>query len=67
MRETPVVVYQEADDWVARALSVDISSFGQTAEEALAMIREALELYFEGQPDVDVCEVKDPRLASVLV
>jgi hypothetical protein len=31
------------------------------------MIREALELYFEGEDQVDMREVKDPRLASVVV
>jgi predicted RNase H-like HicB family nuclease len=67
MREIPVVLYREGDDWVAQALSVEVSSFGRTADEALAMIREALELYFEGEDQVDMREVKDPRLASVVV
>jgi predicted RNase H-like HicB family nuclease len=32
---------------VAQCLAVEVSSFGVTAEEALANLQEALELYFE--------------------
>jgi predicted RNase H-like HicB family nuclease len=49
MREIPVVLYREEADWVVQALSVDVSSFGSSPEEALAMIREALELFFEDE------------------
>jgi predicted RNase H-like HicB family nuclease len=67
MREIPVVLCREEADWVAQALSVDVSSFGSSPEEALAMIREALELFFEDEEDVQVREVLDPHLATVVV
>ena len=36
------------DDWyIAQALDVDVVSQGETADSALANLREALELYFE--------------------
>ena len=36
------------DDWyIAQCLEVDVASQGRTREEALANLREALELYFE--------------------
>jgi predicted RNase H-like HicB family nuclease len=39
------------DDWyVAQCLEVDVASQGHSVEEALASLREALELYFEDQP-----------------
>lgn len=39
------------EDWyVARCLEVEVASQGQTIDEALANLREALELYFEDQP-----------------
>ena len=47
-RTMEVVIYQEGDQWVAQALNVDVSSFGDTVDEARAAIQEALELYFEG-------------------
>jgi predicted RNase H-like HicB family nuclease len=39
------------DGWyVARCLEVEVTSQGRTIEEALANLREALELYFEDTP-----------------
>jgi predicted RNase H-like HicB family nuclease len=43
-------LYLEDDDFVAQCLDYDISSFGSTEKEALANLREAVELYLE---DVD--------------
>lgn len=48
------VVWKEGDHYVAQSLNVDISSFGDTKPDALANLREALELYFE---DVDVSTI----------
>lgn len=48
--EIQVVVFRENEYWVARALPVEVSSFGRSRPEALTAIREALELYFEGEP-----------------
>ena len=45
-----VVVSREDDRYVAQCLEVDVSSFGDTQEEALAMVTEALELWFEDTP-----------------
>ncbi len=47
MQGSDVVFYREGCHWVAQALNVDVSSFGDTVDEARAAIREALELYFE--------------------
>ena len=51
MRTIEVVLYRERAVWVAQALNVDVSSFGDTREEARAAIQEALELYFEEDLD----------------
>lgn len=48
-----VVVSREDDRYVAQCLEVDVSSFGNTHEEALAMVTEALELWFEDAPIPD--------------
>ena len=63
----PAVVTVERYDlgevYVARCLAVEVTSHGDTQEQALANLREALELYFEDSPvpEVDV----NPELASV--
>jgi len=51
------------DGWyVARCLEVEVASQGESIEEALANLREALELYFEDTPVVDL---PHPIVASV--
>lgn len=51
--------------YVARCLDVEVTSQGETVEEALANLREALELYFEDAPAPDLGE--PPIVASVEV
>ena len=52
-RTIDVVIYREDDQWVAQALNVEVSSFGDTPDEARAAITEALELYFEDAPSAE--------------
>ena len=40
-------VWQEEDWYIAQAIGVDVASQGRSVEEALANLREALELHFE--------------------
>ena len=40
-------VWKEGQWYVAQCLEVDVASQGETEEEALANLREALELHFE--------------------
>jgi predicted RNase H-like HicB family nuclease len=40
------VVYREDEHYVAQCLNVDVSSFGDTEADALANLREAMELYY---------------------
>ena len=65
MRTIEVVLYRDKTAWVAQALNVDVSSFGDTREETRAAIKEALELYFEDAPDAEVIEVADVEIESV--
>lgn len=65
MRTIEVVLYREKTVWVAQALNVDVSSFGDTREEARAAIQEALQLYFEEAPDAEVIEVAEVEIESV--
>lgn len=62
MRLTAAIMH-EAPWYVARCLEVEVASQGETVEEALANLREALELYFEDAPVPDLAE--PPIIASV--
>jgi predicted RNase H-like HicB family nuclease len=46
-RPFAATIWREGDWFVSQCLEVDIASQGQTEEEALANLREALELHFE--------------------
>ncbi len=60
------VVWKEGDYYISRCLDVEVSSFGKTKKEALAMLTDALELYFEDEPLPQKTErVKNPIIASV--
>jgi predicted RNase H-like HicB family nuclease len=59
MRPIEVVIYRDGKHWVAQALNMEVSSFGESAEDARESIREALELYFEDDRAVEVSEVRD--------
>jgi predicted RNase H-like HicB family nuclease len=43
-------VTKDGEWYVSRCLEVEVASQGETLEEALANLREALELYFEDEP-----------------
>jgi predicted RNase H-like HicB family nuclease len=57
------IIYREGKYFVAQCLNVDVSSFGKTIEEAQKNIKEALELYFEG----DVGKKEYVQIDEVLV
>ena len=59
------VVWKEGKYYVSQCLEVDVSSFGKTKKEALAMLQDALELYFKDTPLPKTLEVKNPMIASV--
>lgn len=59
------VVWKEGDYYISQCLEVDVSSFGKTRKEALAMLQEALELYFEDTPLPKKATVKNPMVSSV--
>jgi len=48
MKNLKYIVYKEGKYYVSQCLNVDVSSFGNTIDEAIDNLKEALELYFEG-------------------
>lgn len=47
MKAIAFCVYREDEYFVAQCLKVDVSSFETTSAEAIANLKEAVELYFE--------------------
>ena len=51
MKIKVTVLIQKEDDWyVSKCLENSVASQGKTIEEAIANLKEALELYYEDEP-----------------
>lgn len=56
------VVHQQDDGSVARCVDVNVASEGDSEADAVANLREALELYFEDAQLLDISPVRHARL-----
>ncbi len=60
------VVWKEGNYYISQCLDVDVSSFGKTKKEAVAMLQDALALYFEDKPvPAKSKRINRPAFASV--
>ena len=67
MKPMAYCVYREDEFFVAQCLNVDVSSFGATRDEAVATLREAVELYFEGEPAGDFMQVSEAAVGEAMI
>ena len=51
MKTLKYVVYQEGKYFVSQGLNIDVASCGDTADEAVLNLKDAVELYLAGQED----------------
>ena len=58
MKSIQYCVFREAPHYVAQCLNVDVASFGATPEEAVANLKEAVELFLE-DADADAFQSVD--------
>ena len=50
MKAFKYVIYREGKYYVSQCLNIDIASYGDTIEEALSNLKDAVELYFRNEP-----------------
>lgn len=62
-----IIIWQENKTFVAKAIENNISSFGQTFEEAFENIKEALDLYYEGEKSPVYETIKSPSLITYYI
>ncbi len=67
MKQIAYCIYREDEFHVAQCLNVDVSSFGSTREEAVVNLREAVELYFEGEASPLFSEISDISIGQEMV
>ena len=62
------VVYQEEKHYVSQCLNVDVSSFGDTIDEAVANLKEAVDLYLEDeQGKADLHDIGDALIGEYAI
>ncbi|MFZ2724842.1 MAG: type II toxin-antitoxin system HicB family antitoxin [Methylococcaceae bacterium] len=47
MKNLKYIIYREGNYYVSRCLNIEVASFGETLDEALANLKEAVALYLE--------------------
>ena len=52
---------------MAQCLNVDVASFGDTVDEAIANLKEAVELYFADAPGAEYHQIDEVLLGEGLV
>jgi len=60
------VVWKEGKYYVAQCLNIDISSFGETKDEALRNLDEAINLYLDDDHE-EIQNVENPEIVPVMV
>ena len=53
MESIKYVLYKEGKYYVVKCINIELSTFGETIEEALKNLDEALELYFEDKDNIE--------------
>ena len=61
IKEINYIVWQEGKYYVSQCLNVDVSSFGETIDQAIDNLKEAVELYLEGE------NIEIPEIGKVIV
>lgn len=67
MKRVHSVLWKEDKWFVAKALEVEIASQGKSEKQALENLKEALELYFEDQTEVELATVSKPKLQDLSI
>ncbi len=67
MRTIKYCVYKEPPYYVAQCLNVDVSSFGNTNEEAVENLKEAVELYFADDATLDWQPIEEAMVGEAMI
>lgn len=66
MKTMSFVVWREDSQYVAQCLNVEVSSFGETIDEAIRNLKEAVELYFHNEK-IELKEIDNIFLGKEVV
>jgi predicted RNase H-like HicB family nuclease len=61
LKQIDYIVWQEGKYFVSQCLNVNVSSFGKSIDEAAKNLKEAVELYFEGET------IQLPQVSNIFI
>ena len=64
MKQIDYVVWQEGKYYVVQCINVNVSSFGETIDEAINNLKEAVELYFEDEEEL---RKEFPEIKNIII
>lgn len=67
MKRIHSVVWKEDNWFVAKALEIEVTSQGKSEKIALDNLKEALELYFEDESNIELAPVSKPKLQDISI
>jgi predicted RNase H-like HicB family nuclease len=67
MHQISYVVWKEDDQFVSHCLNVEVASCGNTREEAIENLKEAVALYFEDGEDLELSHVEGVEIGTALI
>jgi predicted RNase H-like HicB family nuclease len=67
MHNVKYVITKEKEYYVSQCLNVDVSSFGDTIDQAISNLKEALALYFEGYSKESFLDIQEVMVGESLV
>lgn len=67
MKSIKYTIWKEDKFYVSQCLNIDVSSFGETVDEAVSNLMEAVELYFDNNDDPAFTSVENVMIGECLV
>lgn len=67
MKKMKYTAWKEGKYYVAQCLNIDVSSFGETIDEAVVNLREAVELYFEDNDNSVYTQIDNVMIGECLI
>ena len=64
MKTMSFVMWKENNEFVAQCLNIDVSSHGNSFDKAVKNLKEAVELYFENEPNCVMPEIESIYLSK---
>ena len=67
MHQLKYIVYKEDKYYISQCLNVDVASFGNSIDEAIENLKEAVELYLENETNVPYYNIESALIGEAVV